>query len=142
MVFGVAGGLATYFDIDPVLVRVGFVIAALLNGLGVIAYLVLAIVTPKDTSLAAHPGDAGREKIKGSAEEAPEAGSRRGEGVGEEDRSRTLLLVGGLAALAGAVWLVGSVSVFSWLASAVGVAVVPIGLVVIGVLMIVAALRR
>ena len=42
---GVAGGLAEHFDIDPTLVRVAFVIGALM-GAGVLAYIVLWIVMP------------------------------------------------------------------------------------------------
>ena len=45
---GVAGGIANYLDIDPTLVRVGFVVAALFGGLGIAAYLILAVVTPND----------------------------------------------------------------------------------------------
>jgi phage shock protein C len=43
---GVAGGIAEYFDVDPTLVRIGFVIAAFM-GFGILAYIVLAIVVPK-----------------------------------------------------------------------------------------------
>lgn len=45
MISGVCGGLASYFDVDPVLIRVGFVVAAL-AGFGVLAYIVLWIVLP------------------------------------------------------------------------------------------------
>ena len=45
---GVAGGIANYLDVDPTLVRVGFVAAVLFGGLGIAAYLVLAVVTPND----------------------------------------------------------------------------------------------
>lgn len=47
MVAGVATGLATYLDIDPVLVRVGFVLGAFANGIGVLAYLILWILVPQ-----------------------------------------------------------------------------------------------
>ena len=36
MVGGVASGLAAYLDIDPVLVRVGFVLGAFANGIGIL----------------------------------------------------------------------------------------------------------
>ena len=49
---GVAGGIAEYFDIEPILVRVGFVIAALM-GWGILAYIVLWIALPPS------PTDAG-----------------------------------------------------------------------------------
>jgi len=44
---GVCGGIADYFDIDPVLVRIAFVVAALAGGGGFIAYIVLWIALPK-----------------------------------------------------------------------------------------------
>jgi phage shock protein C len=47
MIGGVAGGLAEYFDIDPTIVRVLFVISLFLGGSGVIAYIVLWIVVPE-----------------------------------------------------------------------------------------------
>jgi phage shock protein C len=48
MVAGVAGGLARYFDIDPVLVRLAFVALTLAGGPGLILYIILWIVMPED----------------------------------------------------------------------------------------------
>jgi phage shock protein PspC (stress-responsive transcriptional regulator) len=46
--FGVAGGLAEYFDIDPVLIRVGWVLLTVATGgIGLLVYIVMAIVTPE-----------------------------------------------------------------------------------------------
>jgi len=45
--FGVCGGVAEYFDIDPVLVRLAMVLFTLLGGSGIIAYIICAIVIPK-----------------------------------------------------------------------------------------------
>jgi len=46
---GVAGGLANYFDIDPVLVRLVFVIIVLASfGKGLLVYLLLAILMPQE----------------------------------------------------------------------------------------------
>jgi phage shock protein PspC (stress-responsive transcriptional regulator) len=46
--FGVAGGIAEYFDVDPVLVRVGWVLLTVATGgIGLLVYIVLAIVTPE-----------------------------------------------------------------------------------------------
>ena len=45
--FGVAGGLAKYFDIEPVLVRVGWVLLTIATaGIAALAYIVMAIFTP------------------------------------------------------------------------------------------------
>ena len=45
-VAGVAGGLAEYFLIDPILVRLLFVILTLAGGGGVLLYIILWIITP------------------------------------------------------------------------------------------------
>lgn len=52
---GVAAGIAHRVRIDPVLVRIGFVVLAAAGGLGVVAYLVLWTVLPPDG--ATPPGD-------------------------------------------------------------------------------------
>ena len=44
---GVCGGLGEYFDIDPVLVRIIAVLAALANGVGLLAYIIGWIIIPK-----------------------------------------------------------------------------------------------
>jgi phage shock protein C len=58
VVAGVCGGLAEYFDIDPVLVRLLFVILTIAAGGGVLAYIILWIVTkekPVDFSQIQNP---------------------------------------------------------------------------------------
>jgi phage shock protein PspC (stress-responsive transcriptional regulator) len=55
MLGGVAAGLADYFDVDPVLVRVGFVVLAFVGGLAVPLYLAGWALIPdedSDTSIA------------------------------------------------------------------------------------------
>jgi len=47
MIAGVCGGLAEYFNIDPTLVRLLFVFAALAGGPGLLAYLIMMIVVPE-----------------------------------------------------------------------------------------------
>jgi len=47
-VAGVASGLADYFDIDPTLVRIGFVALALFGGLAVPLYLAGWLLIPEE----------------------------------------------------------------------------------------------
>jgi len=47
-VAGVCGGLAQYFNIDPTLIRVLFVVLAILGGSGLVLYLALWIIVPKE----------------------------------------------------------------------------------------------
>jgi phage shock protein C len=46
MLGGVSGGLATYLNTDPTLIRLLFVLFALLGGPGIIAYLIMLLVVP------------------------------------------------------------------------------------------------
>src|SRR4051812_33615011 len=46
MVGGVAGGLGRYFDIDPGLFRIAFVVLVFAGGAGILAYLRLLVITP------------------------------------------------------------------------------------------------
>lgn len=50
VIAGVASGLAQYFEIDVVIVRVGFVFAIFFNGLGILAYIILWLVVPAATT--------------------------------------------------------------------------------------------
>jgi phage shock protein C len=51
MLFGVCGGLGKYFGIDPTIVRLGFVLLALLDGIGIVIYIILAILMPQEDSV-------------------------------------------------------------------------------------------
>src|SRR5687767_4489369 len=46
MLGGVCGGLGEYFGIDPVLVRLAFVLTTLAGGAGVLAYIIMLIAVP------------------------------------------------------------------------------------------------
>lgn len=48
MIGGVAGGLGDYFDIDPVIVRVLFIITAFAWGVSIIAYILMWIILPEN----------------------------------------------------------------------------------------------
>lgn len=44
---GVCAGIAEYFEIDPTLVRLGWIIFTLMGGAGIIGYFIAWIVIPK-----------------------------------------------------------------------------------------------
>lgn len=100
---GVCGGLAQYLDVDPVLVRLAFVILGFASGIGIPIYIVLAVVTPKESSVEAEYGFV-YEDVEGlkSAESARRA--NRG-------------FVAGLLIVLGVFFLLGNVGVdFAFLA--------------------------
>ena len=44
VIAGVCGGIAEYFDIDPTLVRLAWVLFCVLGGSGLLAYIIAAII--------------------------------------------------------------------------------------------------
>jgi phage shock protein C len=46
IIAGVCGGIGEYFNIDPVLVRIGWVVITLLGGAGILAYLIAWFIIP------------------------------------------------------------------------------------------------
>lgn len=76
MLFGVCGGLAEYFRIDPVIVRVVFILLALANGIGVLVYLVLSLIMPRAESAEREPVAVVKDNVQTARREATEAGRR------------------------------------------------------------------
>jgi phage shock protein PspC (stress-responsive transcriptional regulator) len=53
---GVSGGLASYFNVDPTVVRVGWIGATLFTGgAAIVAYLAMMIVVPSEDELHSLP---------------------------------------------------------------------------------------
>jgi len=44
---GVCGGIGEYFNIDPTLIRLAWILFSVMGGAGVLAYIIAAIVMPK-----------------------------------------------------------------------------------------------
>lgn len=94
MVFGVAAGIADYFDMDPTVVRLVFAALCLAGGAGFLLYVVAAIIMPSG------------EETQGEGLEALPLAP-------EEDRRKRrnaaaagLVIVGGIALVSnlGAIW--------------------------------------
>ncbi len=123
MIWGVCGGLARYFDMDPTIVRVITVLSMFLGGLGIWAYIVLALVVPLEDSKAAEPKDTIKENVEEMKETARELGREiqsaltRGEGESEaaaKIRHRRRNTLGIILIGLGALFLLGSFNLFWW----------------------------
>ncbi len=68
MLFGVCGGLADYLNIDPVIIRLLAALLTLWNGVGLLIYVVLALIMPEAPEIAAKANAFDEEEIviKGS----------------------------------------------------------------------------
>lgn len=51
MICGVCGGIGEYFDLDPTLIRLGFVLLCCAGGGGLVAYIIAAIIIPVKSNI-------------------------------------------------------------------------------------------
>jgi len=110
---GVAAGFAEYLDVDPVLVRLGFVLLAFVNGLGVLFYLVCWLVMPRREAAVPPPvPSAGADAF----DEARTAGERLAAQVraAAPDTAAAQLTVGSLLVIVGALLLGHNLDWFHW----------------------------
>ena len=123
MLFGVGGGLAEYFDVDPVIVRLTFVCATLFGGLGILFYLVLAIIMPsEETGTTPGPSAPNLESMYETLEQLAEDTEQAGfnvaaqlRGLNSEQRSRRRKGLAIVFIAFGAFVLLQSFNVFWWI---------------------------
>ena len=48
MVCGVCGGIGNYFNVDPTLIRLVWVLASFFGGSGLLVYIIAAIIIPEE----------------------------------------------------------------------------------------------
>jgi phage shock protein C len=144
MIWGVCGGLAKYFDIDPVIVRIVAVLLIFADGLGILAYIIMAIVVPLEGSKAATPREAVKENIEDIKASAGELRSTfEGKEAETDDeiglrRRRSIFLCLLILAIA-IIILLSNLGFFWWFHWGI---LVGLAILVIGVLIILTAVRR
>ena len=63
VIAGVAGGLGSYFHVDPLIFRIGFGISVFLGGFGLLAYLALWLAVPTDGPDGIEPAPIERSRV-------------------------------------------------------------------------------
>lgn len=63
LVAGVCGGLGTHFGIDATIVRIVFVLLAVFGGSGVVLYLALWLIVPREAKVDAVPREVVRDGV-------------------------------------------------------------------------------
>ncbi len=108
---GVAAGFGDYLGVDPVLVRVGFVLLTLVHGLGILCYLACWLVMPRADAATAPPAPAGT-----GFEAVREAGVRLAAEVRSSapDPAAAQLAVGSVLVLVGGLLLAHNLDWLRW----------------------------
>jgi len=133
MIFGVAGGMARWLDIDPAVVRLVWALLIIAGGVGLLLYIVAAIVVPEEPLGAMPPAGAGQaapDDSGGGGWTAPRTTPRSGTGSAP-------VIIGVVLVLLGA-WFLAERYV-DWLDNAL---LWPALLIVVGALLLMGAMRR
>lgn len=133
MIFGVAGGMARWLDVDPAVVRLVWALLIIAGGVGLLLYIVAAIVVPEEP-LGAMPPPASGQAVSGdsggSGWTAPRTTARSGTGSAP-------VIIGVVLVLLGA-WFLAE-RYIDWLDNAL---LWPALLIVVGALLLMGATRR
>jgi len=150
---GVCGGLAEYFGIDPVFVRVAFVVLAMIDGAGVLLYIILAVIMPGEESVDKTPEDIVQENVSEMAEQVKEMIEDVGKGVEEGDvgtgaatprspdsqKPERARWIGAILILLGIIFLLDDLRLFWWLSKDI---FWPLILILIGIWLLVKRWER
>jgi len=92
MLGGVCGGLGDYFAVDPNVVRLLFVLFAVLTGFGVLVYVALWLIVPERETESRDFSDRFRDAAEEIADRARTLGNDVRQSARRSDRSATFLL--------------------------------------------------
>lgn len=85
---GVCGGIAEFLNIDPVIIRLIFVILVFINGFGILLYIILTIIMPKAENIDQMPKETIQENVQEMGERLREAGEKLGSTISRENRHK------------------------------------------------------
>jgi len=128
---GVAGGLAEYFDLDPTLVRLLWVVSIFFGGFGLLLYIVMAIVVPLEPEDGLEAEQESHRPVTGEPAHRHRSRSRDG-GLGMSFLGIVLILFGALALADSLLPNWADRSGFLW----------PAFILALGILLLVTAVRR
>lgn len=134
MLGGVCGGLASYAAIDPVIVRLFFVIFTLAGGAGVLIYLILWIVIPEEGKTAEEWSDQSASSRIGAVRDDFIEAARK-------PNPQAVRYLGAAVIAAGVLLLLQNLDI-SWLWWLKGDLIWPLVLVAGGVLLLMRAFRK
>ena len=140
MLSGVSGGLGEYLDVDSTLVRIAWVIVAIMSaGVGLLAYVALVVIVPtRPTPASTSPTEEEGLPV-GETSTGPEAHPVAGRGDEESRKRRRSVVIGVVLVAVGGLALGYNLDLFEWLDWG---KFWPALLILLGVLLIVRRLDR
>lgn len=109
MVAGVCGGIAAYLNLDSVLIRLAFVLLALASGIGVVIYVIMWLVMPRESSQTTSEAEVVQNNIKDLQETVSSGAARMGKPA----------TIGLVLMMLGVYFLLTQLGIVGWLRGAV-----------------------
>ncbi len=135
--FGVCGGLAEYLGLDPVAVRLIFVLVTLFGGMGVVAYIVGVIIIPESPE---------EEKVSNAEANDSMASPPLPQGPAEPKSDKSAEIVGIVLIMFGVIFMLKKIAwmdrYFDWLTFHFWSLLLPIILLVLGVSLIMRSKKK
>ena len=119
VIAGVCAGLAAYFGVSVVLLRLIFLLLALSGGPAVAAYLILWVILPEKATLGGRHDETVRRNVQEIGSQARSLGQEvrsalAGKGETRTIPSKRLLWLGAILIVIGLVSLADALHLFSW----------------------------
>ncbi len=111
VIAGVCGGIAEYFEIDPVWVRLIGIVSVFLNGVGVLAYIILWILVPENPKQTNNKKTVVQEKVS-EFQETIKTHNKDSHIVKKKERS-SHIVIGGILIILGMLFLLKNT--FGWI---------------------------
>lgn len=116
---GVCAGFANYFGVDPVLIRLAFILMVVLNGFGLVAYVVGWVIMPradKDATSSGAAGSAATDPAGRIVESVRQAGEKVADGFQRlpDEKRRGSAIAGIVLIVLGTIFLLDRMSWWHW----------------------------
>ncbi|MDP2951569.1 MAG: PspC domain-containing protein [bacterium] len=117
VIAGVATGIAQYFNLDPIVVRVLFVLLTFFQGAGILLYIILAVLVPKPSKEAILSEEVLKEKAEQAEEmthKATEKAKHISQKIKEKNWLRDSRRILGVICVLGGVGIILNKYFFEW----------------------------
>lgn len=133
---GVCGGLAEYLALDPLLVRILFIIFGIMTGMGVLAYILLWLLVPAEDAAFATRDEMIRQNVEEIRERAQHLGREAQTSLDKtwqprQNPTHRVLFIGAALIVVGLLVLLKNLGILGWLNRLWPLALIAVGVVIL-----------
>lgn len=110
IIFGVCAGLASYFDLDPIVIRAIFILLTFFHGAGILLYLTLFFLAPKQGK----ESTASEKEVEEKAEKLKEKAKHLSEKIRQKNFFKDTRRVLGVVCVLGGLGIILNRFFFDW----------------------------